>query len=340
MKHKKIRFSHSEVDYYFDGSIKQLSKLADKKSSVIITDDHIFAAHKDKMKGWNVIILKPGEAYKVQATVDAVLETLIKMQADRKTTIVGIGGGVVTDLTGYIASIYMRGIRFGFVPTSLLAMVDASIGGKNGIDVGAYKNMVGIIRQPAFILYDQSMLQSLPDIHWSDGFAEIIKHACIKDRSSFKVLENNTLSSIQQNKKLLSWLIQRNVLLKSKVVQDDEFEGGDRKLLNFGHTLGHAIETQYDLTHGQAVSLGMVYAARLSQRYLGFQDTERIIQVLSQYELPVAASFKMDKVLAILRMDKKRVNKQMHYILLEKIGKGVVFPIPLKALEKQLIAIS
>lgn len=339
MKPKKIRFSHSQVAYYFNSSIKQLNKITDKNKTILITDEHVFAAHKDKLKGWNVITLKPGEAFKVQATVDAVIETLISMQADRQTTLVGIGGGVITDLTGYIASVYMRGIRFGFVPTSLLAMVDAAIGGKNGIDVGEYKNMVGVIRQPEFLLYDQSLLQTLPDIHWSDGFAEIIKHAAIKDRTAFKVLEKNDLDSIKKNKKLLSWIIQRNALLKSKVVQKDEFETGERKLLNFGHTLGHAIETQYELSHGQAVSLGMVYAAHLSKHYLGFKDTERLVIVLTQYGLPVAASFKMNKVLAILRMDKKRVSKQMNYILLEKTGKGVVYPIDLKTLEQQLLAI-
>lgn len=339
MNPKKIRFSKSTVEYYFNGSLKQLGKLTDKKSTIIITDDNVFAAHKDKLNGWNVITLKPGEAYKVQATVDAVVEMLISMQADRKTTLVGVGGGVITDLTGFIASIYMRGIRFGFVPTSLLAMVDAAIGGKNGIDVGAYKNMVGIIRQPDFLLFDQSLLHTLPDIHWSDGFAEIIKHASIKDVSAFRVLERNHLRSMQQSQKLLSWIIQRNALLKSKVVQKDEFEMGDRKLLNFGHTLGHAIETQYELTHGQAVSLGMVYASRLSAQYLGFKDTGRVIKLLAQYGLPVAASFKMEKVLSILRMDKKRVRKEMNFILLEKIGKGIIYPIELNKLEKQLLAI-
>src|SRR5207302_2419640 len=114
-------------------------------------------------------------------TVDSVIEQLIAMEADRKTTLVGIGGGVITDLTGYTASIYMRGLQFGFVPTTLLAMVDASIGGKNGIDVGVYKNMVGIIRQPSFILQDQTFLKTLPENEWRNGFAEIIKHACIKD---------------------------------------------------------------------------------------------------------------------------------------------------------------
>lgn len=340
MNPKKVRFSESRVEYYFNGSLKKLNQLSNKQSTVILTDEHVFEAHKDKLKGWNVITLKPGEEFKIQATVDSVIETLIGMQADRTTTLVGVGGGVITDLTGFIASIYMRGIRFGFVPTSLLAMVDAAIGGKNGIDVGEYKNMVGIIRQPSFILYDQSLLSTLPVAQWSSGFAEIIKHACIRDRSAFRTLEDTDLQLVQQNKRLLSWIIERNVLLKTKVVQQDELETGDRKLLNFGHTLGHAIETQYDLSHGQCVALGMVYACRLSEQYLGFKGTDRVLALLGKYGLPTEAEFNMEKVLPILRMDKKRENKQLNYILLEKIGKGIIYPLELKTLEADLLTLS
>lgn len=333
MNPERFTFSKKSVDYYFSASIRQLGKLADKKNAVIITDDHVFEAHKVMLKGWNVISLKPGEEYKVQATVDSVIETLIRMQADRNTTLIGIGGGVITDLTGYIASVYMRGINVGFVPTSLLAMVDASIGGKNGIDVGQYKNMVGVIRQPSFLLFDVSLLETLPLTNWSDGFAEIIKHACILDAKSFRMLEGEDIATIRKNRELLSSIIKRNALLKTKVVQKDEFEKGDRKLLNYGHTLGHALETQYELSHGQAISLGMVYAAQLSEQLLGFKDKERVASLLEQYGLPTAASFKMEKVLTILRMDKKRVSKHMNYVLLEKIGKGVIHPIELKKLE-------
>jgi 3-dehydroquinate synthase len=336
MNPERYTFSKKSVDYYFSASVKKLGELADKKNAVVITDDNIFAAHKEKLKGWNVISLKPGEEYKIQATVDAVIETLIEMKADRKTTLIGMGGGVITDLTGYIASIYMRGLDFGFVPTSLLAMVDASIGGKNGIDVGEYKNMVGVIRQPSFLLYDTALLKTLPQHHWSDGFAEIIKHACIKDAKAFYILQKEDIVSIQKNDKLLASIIKNNALLKTKVVQRDEFEKGDRKLLNFGHTLGHAIETQYELSHGQAVSLGMVYACRISEQVLGFTGTDEVTDLLEQFGLPAAASFNMDKVLNILRMDKKRVSTHMNYVLLDKIGKGVVYPIELKKLEQTL----
>ena len=334
MRKIKQQFSNTSVDVYFDSSFNHLSKLVDKKNAVIITDENIFSLHGSKFRNWNVITLKPGEAFKIQLTADAIIEQLIGFEADRSTTLIGVGGGVVTDLTGYVASIYMRGIRFGFVPTSLLAMVDASIGGKNGVDVGAYKNLVGSIRQPSFLLYDYSFLKTLPDIEWSNGFAEIIKHACILDHSSFKLLMNNNLQSIKKDKKLLTSIIEKNVVLKSSVVKKDEFEKGDRKLLNFGHTLGHALETQYELTHGQAVALGMVFASWLSEQTLGLKKSIEIIQVLSQYKLPTIASFDAERVFNILTMDKKRVSDKMNFVLLEKIGKGVICPIKLDKLQK------
>jgi 3-dehydroquinate synthase len=261
---------------------------------------------------------------------------MIEMEADRSTILLGVGGGVITDLTGYIASVFMRGIAFGFVPTTLLGMVDASVGGKNGIDVGVYKNMVGVIRQPKFLFYDYSFLSTLPENIWSDGFAEIIKHACIKDTVAFKQLEKEDIDSIRNQSNVLGALIQRNVLLKTQVVQNDEFEKGERKLLNFGHTLGHAIETQYALTHGQAVAIGMSYALKLSEQITGFQDSEKVRAVISQYRLPIKGDFDVKKVLDILKMDKKRVDKNMNFILLEKIGKGVIQSIPMVQLTKMV----
>jgi len=337
MKKFTYKFSNSSTAYYFDGSFSHLKKIVDQKHSVIITDENVFNAHSSKFKGWDTIVLKAGEENKVQATVDATIGQLIDFEADRKTTLVGIGGGVVTDLTGYIASIYMRGLPFGFIPTSLLAMVDASIGGKNGIDVDVYKNMVGTIRQPSFILYDISLLGSLPQKQWENGFAEIIKHACIKDATMFRQLEANSFRSYQGSKKLLQELVKRNSLIKTKVVQVDEFEKGERRLLNFGHTLGHALENQYELMHGQAVAIGMTYASVISETILGFKEASRVAGLLEQYDLPTFAEFEKEKVFQVMKMDKKRERKEMNYVLLEKIGKGIVKPIPVKQLEKIVI---
>lgn len=330
---KTYTFSNSSVDYYFAYGISHLKEIVDGSNTILITDENIFNAHTKRFKNWNTIVLKPGEEYKVQTTVDAVIEQLIEMGADRKTTLVGVGGGVITDITGYIASVYMRGVKFGFIPTSILAMVDASIGGKNGIDVGVYKNMVGVIRQPAFILHDMALVNSLPEAEWQNGFAEIIKHACIKDVKMFQELEANSLKKYQSKKVLLCELIQRNALLKTKVVQQDEFESGDRKLLNFGHTLGHAIENMYELSHGQAISIGMTYACHISEKLSDFKQTERVTALLSKYGLPTYAAFDKAKAFEILQKDKKKAKSEMSYVLLEKIGKGVVKNIPLTDLK-------
>jgi 3-dehydroquinate synthase len=230
----------------------------------------------------------------------------------------------------------MRGIRFGFVPTTLLAMVDASIGGKNGIDVGLYKNMVGVIRQPAFILHDMIFLNTLPQSEWENGFAEIIKHACIKDAAMFKELETNNFINYQKRKKTICELVQRNAILKTKVVQQDEFETGDRKLLNFGHTLGHALENQYELSHGQAISIGMTYACHLSQQRAGFAETERVVRLLEKYNLPTYASFNRKKAFEVLQKDKKKVRDEISFVLLQKIGKGIIKNIPMAELKNSL----
>jgi 3-dehydroquinate synthase len=334
MSHINYRFFNSSTDYYLDNGISHLKKITNPKATVLITDENVYNAHTKRFKGWNTIVLKPGEEYKVQPTADAIIEKLIEMEADRKTTLVGVGGGVITDITGYVASVYMRGLRFGFVPTSVLSLVDASIGGKNGIDVGVYKNMVGLIRQPAFILHDMVFLNSLPQVEWENGFAEIIKHACIKDAAMFAELERNTLRTYRGRQKSICELIQRNVLIKTKVVQKDEFEKGERRLLNFGHTIGHALETQYELLHGQAISIGMTYACHISQQMTGFKQTEKVVRVLEKYNLPAYAAFNKQKVFDVLKLDKKREKMEMNYVLLEKIGKGVVKSIPLKQLER------
>jgi 3-dehydroquinate synthase len=337
MKTKQtFSFSTASCDYYFNTSALRLDKLVPRDKTVLVTDEHVFAEHQALFGDWNTIVLKPGEEYKVQDTVDAVIGQLLEFEADRSWSLVGVGGGVVTDITGYVAGIYMRGLKCGFIPTSILAMVDASIGGKNGIDVGVYKNMVGLIRQPSFLLYDTDLLRTLPESEWINGMAEVIKHACIKDAPMFKVLEENTLPRLRKDKDLLAKLIRRNALLKTKVVQADEFERGERKLLNFGHTLGHAIENMYELPHGHAVSIGMTVACQLSAKLTGFKQTQRVVDVLDKYGLPTYADFDVEKAWDILKMDKKRTAAAMNYILLDKIGQGVVRSIPLEELQSLL----
>lgn len=329
-------FSGKEVSYYFDAPFSLLEEIVPKNKTILITDENVFAAAEEKFNGWQTIIIEAGEEHKQQSTVDHIIRQLVEKEADRSSFIVGVGGGVVTDVTGYAASIYMRGVQFGFVPTTILAMVDASIGGKNGVDVGVYKNLVGLIKQPEFLLFDHSLLKTLSQDQWVNGFAEVIKHACIKDAGMFTLLERYAVSDFQKDNTLLGELIERNVNIKTSVVVEDEFEKGDRKLLNFGHTLGHAIENVYQLLHGHAISIGMMAAAFFSEQLTGFSPAEkqRLKQLLEKYQLPTAKDFDKAEVWKLLKMDKKRASNEMNFILLNSIGEAVIKPVPLTQLEE------
>ena len=336
MHKSEYTFSQKKVTCYFDADLSGIGKLVKDASIVIITDDMVFDHQAEKMVGYPVIKFAAGEESKNQATVDHIIRELINLGAHKNTFLIGIGGGVVTDITGYVASVYMRGIKFGLVPTSILAMVDAAIGGKNGIDVGVYKNMVGTICQPEFIFYDYSFLQTLPVKEWVNGFAEIIKHACIKDALLFAFLEKYSLHEYQADKTLIADLIEKNLEIKMQVVTNDEFEKGERKLLNFGHTIGHAIENLHGLPHGHAVSIGIVAACNLSEKINGFhfKDAAKIVKLLSQYHLPVDVETDHAKVFEVLKMDKKRKDDGVNFILLKSIGNAEIKFIRLTDLEK------
>ncbi|HRD57158.1 MAG TPA: 3-dehydroquinate synthase [Ferruginibacter sp.] len=336
MKEQPVKFSSKTVHYFFDVDFSILTEHYPKEKLLLITDENVYGFHRQRLNGIKSIVIKPGEARKQQATVDAIILQLLEMQADKQTVIVGLGGGVVTDIAGYVASIYKRGVRLVQVPTSILAMVDAAVGGKNGIDVGEYKNQVGTIYQPDLLLFDYSFLSTLPREEWINGFAEIIKHACIKDDSQFEFLAHHTIDDFINDKNLLASFIEKNVGIKLNVVLNDEMETGERKLLNFGHTLGHAIEACYNLPHGHAISIGMVAAATLSNELasLSLPEKDAIKQLLRKYGLPVHFAFDTDKIWDILANDKKRENNHMSFILLNKIGEGVVQSIPLNQLKK------
>ena len=336
MHTSEYTFSQKTVSCYFDADFASIGGLVKDANVIVITDENIFSHHAAKLSAFSVIKFNAGEEYKNQATVDFIIAELIKLGANKNTFLIGVGGGVVTDITGYVAAVYMRGIKFGLVPTSILAMVDAAIGGKNGIDVGVYKNMVGTILQPEFIFYDYGFLESLPVKEWVNGFAEVIKHACIKDALLFKVLEKYSLHEYQADKTLIAGLVERNVEIKTTIVTNDEFEKGERKLLNFGHTVGHAIENLHGIPHGHAVSIGMVAACNLSVQLNNFHadDAAKIVRLLARYHLPVDIETDHAPVFEVLKMDKKRQGEGVQFILLNKIGEAEIKYISLAELEK------
>lgn len=341
MARSEYRFTQSAVACIFDEPFNEQTIGTSKERCVIITDETVHALHKEKMEGFRVIVIEAGEIFKKQVTVDKIIDKLLQMEADKKTLIIGIGGGVVTDIAGYVASIYKRGVRLCLVPTTILSMVDAAVGGKNGVDVGVYKNMVGTVYQPEFILYDYRFLQTLAVKEWVNGFAEVIKHACIKDALLFEMLEKYTLHDIQSDPTLVASLVERNVAIKMGVVTADEFENADRKLLNFGHTIGHAIENLYSLPHGHAVSIGMVAACILSERLNGFHfaDAERVVKLLTRYHLPVDIEADCDAVFNILKLDKKREGDTMQFVLLNSLGDAEAKPVAMQYLKENLVNI-
>lgn len=331
MKIKEFVFSDKKVHIYWDFSFAQLEQLTSRTNTVILTDHQVFKLYKDLFNNWKIIVIDVGEAAKQQSTINEVVRQLMEMGADKSTCLVGVGGGVVTDIAGFVASIYMRGIDFGFVPTTLLGMVDASIGGKNGIDVGDFKNMIGTTNQPSFLVYDFAFLNSLSEEDWSNGFAEIIKHACIKDQEMFNDLELSTIDHYRINIPALTALVEKNVHIKMQIVQSDEFETGERKLLNFGHTIGHAIERVCNLSHGKAISKGMVCAAMISEKISNLPESNsiRVVSLLRKYGLPTDIDIDVVSVMRNVNMDKKRKGNDISYILLDRIGKARIKAIPL-----------
>ena len=317
-----IDFPSGLTEYHFHESITSLKTITVGKPIVVITDKNIYKYYRSVLESYKTIVIPPGEHNKSWKMIKQIAEGFIQQEVDRNHFVVGIGGGVVTDIAGFAATTYMRGLDFGFIPTSLLAMVDAAVGGKNGVNVGVYKNMMGTIHQPNFLLYNLDFLQTLPHEEWSNGFAEIIKYGCIFDEEILLELQQHNIDYYKKNNAALQIIIEKCVALKNKTVLEDEHEKGIRKLLNFGHTIGHAIENEYNLSHGQAVSIGMIIASKLSEKITGFkiEETNLLETILQQYELPTSFNFNTDQVMEILKMDKKRNEGQIDFIVLEKLG--------------------
>jgi len=321
-----VSFPGGIVQYRFNASLAGIGEIVPHARCIVITDGNIARLHGHQFGAFKAVITIPaGEEHKNFSTVLSITQQLLQQEAHHNSFLLGIGGGMVTDITGFIASVYMRGISFGYIPTSLLGMVDASIGGKNGINIGLQKNLLGTITQPKLILFDSHFLDTLPDTEWANGFAEVIKYACLFDAGMFDELSENNIDYYKQNKTAVSSLITRCVNWKNKIVLADEQEYGIRKLLNFGHTAGHAFETVCNIPHGQAVALGMLAACRLSEQYgLETSVKEKLTTLLQQYNLPVTIDADTDKLMQVLTMDKKRDGDGIDFVILKSLGKAEI----------------
>lgn len=316
-------------------SINNLNEYLSGREAIIITDVNVFLHYHHLLSSDKIIQIGTGEVIKNLDTVREIIGRLIEMEADRTSFIVGIGGGIVCDIAGFAASIFERGLRFGFVSTTLLSQVDASVGGKNGVNFEGYKNMVGVFSQPEFVLCDPELLKTLPEKELLNGCAEIVKHAAIADPKFFSYLEENYRGILSLDKGVIEKVVHDSVVIKSDIVNRDERERGERRKLNFGHTIGHALEKVTGITHGEGVSVGMAFAAGISEKtgLLKRKDRIRIESLLQDMGLPTSIQADRKKMLDAIGRDKKRERSGIHFVLLEEIGKAVVKEIAIEELE-------
>jgi 3-dehydroquinate synthase len=336
MKQLQIQGASGSSTLLVGEPLRHLSRHLPSRPPIIITDENVHRHYADQFPAGHVITIGSGETIKTLDTVTRIYDELMQLEADRSCCIVGIGGGIVCDITGFVASTYMRGVRFGFVATTLLAQVDASVGGKNGVNFGGYKNMVGTFNQPDFVLCDLEMLPSLPEEQRQCGLAEIVKHAAIADADMFAYLEQNAPLALALDREVIERLVYDSLVIKSTIVNHDEKEAGERRKLNFGHTFGHAVEKVTGVPHGQAVSIGMVLAARLSRRrgLITAHEEQRLQDLLAQLGLPLRKTFDQKAVLEALGKDKKREKESVHFVLLNGLGNCIVTDIPLAELRE------
>lgn len=322
--------------------LERLEEYIPLERSVIITDNVVRDLYGSRFPNCPVVTIGTGEGVKTLDTVNRIFGELVRLEADRSFVVTGVGGGIVCDITGFAASTYMRGVRFGYVATTLLAQVDASVGGKTGVNYAGFKNMVGVFNQPEFVICDLESLQTLEAREIRCGMAEIVKHAAIADADMFDYLESHAKQALALERKTLQKLVLHSVETKSQVVNRDETEQGERRKLNFGHTFGHAVEKVTRAAHGEAVSIGMVVAAKLSAQrgLLAEGDVRRLVALLESLELPTRIDIDKSEAMRAMRRDKKREGSRIHFVLLDGIGRAVVEQISIDELGAALDALA
>ncbi len=324
----------------------ELPELLIGKEFVIITDSNLIRIYQDFLWKYKTIVVPAGEQFKKLSEVELIYQKLIEYEVNREFYIVAFGGGVVLDIAGFVANTFLRGLKLISIPTTLLSQTDASIGGKNGVNFNKFKNLIGTYHQPEFVLCDTNLLKTLPDKELRNALAESVKAGLVYSEEFFTYLETtfenyittNSISEVLFEPVVLNNIIKQSIEIKITIVETDEFDFSLRRILNFGHTIGHSIESIYGMRHGESVSIGMVTAARISNKIGLLSDSQekRIKNLLYKIGLPVDFIFDTDLIMKFIERDKKRKSTFLNFIVLEDIGKARIFEISFSELKKML----
>lgn len=285
------------------------------------------------------VLIGMGEANKTLQSVETVYRRFIELGVDRRTFVLAVGGGIVTDVAGFAAATYMRGLEFGFVSTTLLGQVDASVGGKNGVNIDGYKNMAGTFAQPRFAICDPALLRTLPDREFRAGLAEAVKSAVIADADLFARLERSSFDELRADTDLLSDAVSASIRVKADIVERDDRERGERRKLNLGHTLAHAIEKcSSQMNHGEAVAVGMAMIADVAvgEGVLSAADRDRIVALLRRLGFDLVPPVPVERLLAEVGKDKKREEGMLRIVLPVGIGDCEVRPMSMEEFEAKV----
>ncbi len=340
MKQVRVELGERSYPICIDTDIDSVSGEWGGGHVLLVSDSHVAPLHAEAVRSVierggatvHLAVVPAGESSKSMGMVEMLCNEAVKAGLDRRDCVVALGGGVIGDLAGFVAASYLRGVRFVQVPTSLLAMVDSSVGGKTGVNLTVGKNLVGAFYQPERVAMSLALLETLPEREYVSGLAEVVKHGVIHDADFFATLEREQSAILRRDRDVVSEMVAQNCRIKADVVARDEREGGLRAILNFGHTLGHALETVCGygtLLHGEAVAIGAVAAVRLSQRVAGLPagDAARIIALLVSMGLPITLPDGVDasweEVLPVMQADKKVRAGSIKWVLAERIGKAV-----------------
>ena len=323
-----------ESEIYIGRAGELLPGLLPSGRVVALSDANIDRRYRKLLGGYEHVLIGTGETVKTLHTAGTIYRRFIEMGVDRETFVLGIGGGIVTDMAGFVAATYMRGLDFGFVSTTLLGQVDASVGGKNGVNVDGYKNMAGTFSQPRFVICDPGMLRTLSDREFRAGLAEVVKAAIIADADLFARIEATTFDDLRSDTDLLTDAVSASIRVKADIVERDERESGDRRKLNLGHTLAHAIEKCTNrLNHGEAVAVGTALIADASVKLgvLTAEDRDRIAGVLKKLGFDLTPPVDVKRLLKEVGKDKKNEDGMLRIVVPIGIGDCDVRPMKMDA---------